>query len=608
MKKVTFRKIFIKNFLSVGKEPLIISFKNGFNVISGINRDENNIKNGVGKTLIVDALYFAIFGETLREISKQAFVVNRQTKGRCEVKLAFSVENNGNKDNYIITRTLNDSSFEVIKNKENITQASIADSTKYVTDLLSADRTIWQNCVVLRANATVPFMAKKKQEKKNFIESIFRLNIFSDMAKLLKEDTRDIKTKLDVVQSTISRIEEHINGYNQEIAKHKDAEAEIKKTIGQQTARIKDDIKKETQRKNDLLSNVQNLAPLKEDLLSDVKKYKNQQNLLQKATDEKYKCEVAINVAKKDLEKLNSTGDVCPLCKRPYEEAHKNEVRRQKADLKQEIRASEIKRGKCVTLIEKTKAGVSELESVIQKKKEEYKRLQNASEEVKQIDRNISRLESQLSVFNEQKESSIIKSFEELIKKEEADLKANKEENERLKKGLQMFSMCDVILSEYGVRAYIVNKLLNLLNERIEFYLSSFKSLFHFTFNQIFEEEIVDDNGVVCQYGNCSGAESKKIDLAVAFAFNDVLKFHQQTQYNLMFFDEILDSSLDAQSLSTIISFINEYVQENEKASYLITHKSDVDLPEISDNILLEKKDGFTYLVQPKKPTNQQQA
>ena len=112
MKKVTFRKIFIKNFLSVGNEPLIISFKNGFNVISGINRDENNIKNGVGKTLIVDALYFAIFGETLREISKQTFVVNRQTKGRCEVKLAFSVENNGIKDQYIITRTLNDSSQE----------------------------------------------------------------------------------------------------------------------------------------------------------------------------------------------------------------------------------------------------------------------------------------------------------------------------------------------------------------------------------------------------------------------------------------------------------------------------------------------------------------
>lgn len=113
--------------------------------------------------------------------------------------------------------------------------------------------------------------------------------------------------------------------------------------------------------------------------------------------------------------------------------------------------------------------------------------------------------------------------------------------------------------------------------------------MFTFTFNEFFEEELKDSNGIICLYGNCSGAEQKKIDIAIIFAFIDILKFHQQLEYNVAFYDEILDSSLDAKSLEIIVNFIAEQSVANGKCSYIITHKSDCQLPNVNDTIFLKK-------------------
>ena len=140
--------------------------------------------------------------------------------------------------------------------------------------------------------------------------------------------------------------------------------------------------------------------------------------------------------------------------------------------------------------------------------------------------------------------------------------------------------------------------LLELLNSRITFYLNKLKSTFKFTFNELFEDEIKDINGNLCSYGNCSGAEMKKIDLAISFAFIDILKYQQQLEYNVLFMDEILDSSLDTKSLEYVIEFLSEYVTQNNIGLYLITHKSDVNLPDINKMIILEKRNGFTTLLE----------
>jgi DNA repair exonuclease SbcCD ATPase subunit len=165
---------------------------------------------------------------------------------------------------------------------------------------------------------------------------------------------------------------------------------------------------------------------------------------------------------------------------------------------------------------------------------------------------------------------------------------------ENLEKELGKMNICEHILGEYGVRAYIVNKLLDLFNNRIMYYLSAIKSTFSFRFNEYFEEEIKDSNGVICLYNNCSGAEIKKIDLAISFAINDMLSLQHQISYNVIFFDEILDSSLDDKSLNIVLNFISEHCYKENKSVYIISHKSGAQIPFINEVITLEKINGFT--------------
>ena len=117
MKKIIFEKLTIKNFLSVGETPVEIKFRPGMHGITGINKDQLDRRNGVGKSTIPDALFFALFGTTLRELKKE-FIINNITNKTCEVSLAFSIIHNGETNNFEIIRTLEPSKCYLYKIKE----------------------------------------------------------------------------------------------------------------------------------------------------------------------------------------------------------------------------------------------------------------------------------------------------------------------------------------------------------------------------------------------------------------------------------------------------------------------------------------------------------
>ena len=180
MKTVNFTKITIQNFLSVGEEPVIVDFKRGLHIITGRNIDKPERKNAVGKSTIADALYFAIFGETLREIKKE-LIINNITGGRTQVELEFEVDSPRGNNKFHIVRTLLPTKIQVYKDGIDKTRDSLANTTKYICDVLSASPAIFQNCVIMTVNNAVPFMAKNKTEKRRFIEDIFGMEVFSKM-------------------------------------------------------------------------------------------------------------------------------------------------------------------------------------------------------------------------------------------------------------------------------------------------------------------------------------------------------------------------------------------------------------------------------------------
>ena len=191
MKFVTFQKLKIKNFLSVGEEVVSVDFKQGLHIITGINRDKEDRRNGVGKSTIADALYFAIFGSTIREIKKE-FISNNLTNGICQVEVSFNVNSPKGNDDFVIVRSLNPSRLNIYKNNIDKTRDSIANTTEYIEAVLSSSPEVFQNCVIMTVNNTLPFMAKSKVDKRKFIEQVFNLQIFSQMLSNFREDQNKI--------------------------------------------------------------------------------------------------------------------------------------------------------------------------------------------------------------------------------------------------------------------------------------------------------------------------------------------------------------------------------------------------------------------------------
>ena len=205
MKKVVFKTLKVKNFLSIGKTPVVVDFQKGLNIITGINKDLMDRQNGTGKSSLVDSFYFALFGETTRELKKE-FVVNNLTNETAEVSLTFSID----KNEYEIIRTIKPSKLNLFENGQDVSRDSISNTTEYILSILNLTPEIFTNCICLSINSTIPFMAQKKLEKKKFIEGIFNLDVFSRMNSNLKEEYVEVKKEIESKSEKYSDLEKTI--------------------------------------------------------------------------------------------------------------------------------------------------------------------------------------------------------------------------------------------------------------------------------------------------------------------------------------------------------------------------------------------------------------
>ena len=172
MKYVNFKKITAKNFLSIGEDPVSVEFSKGLHIITGNNKDKPDRRNAIGKSTIADAIYFAIFGETLRELKKD-LIPNNITGGKTHVELDFEVISAANTKEYKIIRSLSPTKTIIFEDGVEKTLDSTNNTNKYICDVISASPAIFQNCVIMTVNDATPFMAKSKIDKRKFIEDIF---------------------------------------------------------------------------------------------------------------------------------------------------------------------------------------------------------------------------------------------------------------------------------------------------------------------------------------------------------------------------------------------------------------------------------------------------
>lgn len=602
MKYIIFNKVKIQNFLSVGNIPVEVDFKRGLHIITGVNKDKEDRRNGVGKSTVADGIYFAVFGETLRDLKKD-HIINNINRKNCEVTLDVTIKHFDRSENIIIRRTLEPSKCYITINGEDKTRDSISNTNAYIMQKFNCTPDIFQNCVIMTINNTIPFMAKKKQEKRKFIEDIFNLSVFSNMLNILKNDITEKKKDFDIESTRYEEANKTLIAYEEQQVRiaHERKEKcnkykNRKKNNAEEIETINDRLSKFAKKDTDAIKN--KIIELNEGIvkldqaLQDIRHSKSEKSTL-------------INQLQKQINNVVSGKDTCPSCLRIIEETDKNHIVNEKKKINNCINEHEnsiddfnTKERSVIDKTTKIKQKIRELENNIHAIALEEKdisslhqRLDQLNEWQGMLDQDIQDLEND----NTTSDNSITEQREKLN-----NLQINLD---KLKNDLGNLDIVKFIVSEEGVKSYIVKKILQLFNTKLAYYLSKMDANCKCEFNEYFEEQIIDNKGKECSYFNFSGAERKSVDLACLFAFMDIRRLQGDVCFNFSIYDELFDSSLDERGVELVINILKERIEKFNESIMVISHRKESIKAATGDVIFLEKSNGITRRVDYKEYT-----
>lgn len=600
MKKIIFNKVTIKNFLSIGKTQVSLDFKSGITLITGENLDKGG-RNGVGKSSLIEAIYWCLFGNTIRDIKKDKVLHNQSKKG-CEVVLNFNVHNGQDESSFRITRTLEPSKL-VLENitdteTKDISLSSMPKTDEYIKELIGANEEVFQNSVIMTANGTIPFMAQKKIDKRKFIEGILDLSIFSEMLLKVRADYNEKKKENDLMAKDFSH-ETHVLGM---------LEATKQNFDENKTKRI-DNIKDKIKVAKDSLQNLKaKNIPDVSSLREQIKALKDKNEELREDLKDSNKKSVdigkeksgysdKINQAKREKQKILDKGNVCPTCNREYCEEDVSYIKSEIDKLDKIIEnttplyTETVKREEKIhkkgtdiqEKIDNNKDKISDIEETISDASLHHQKIKTAEEKIEEYKSNIEEIEQE--IFND--DSKIVAS-ENKIKTLEKDLSD-------LQKRLLILENAKFVVSEEGVKTFIVKKMLNALNSQLNYYLKALDAPCTCVFDETFEETIYNDGGKECSYFNFSGGERKRIDVAVLLMFQDILRCQSGTSFNLNMYDELLDTGLDDKGIEKVLDILREKVTKQNDAIYIVSHKATAK-SNIDEVIFLKKDNGVTSI------------
>jgi len=594
---VNFKTLAIKNFLSVGEVPVEINFQEGVNVITGTNYDKEDSKNGVGKSTIADALYFALFGTTIRELSKD-LIVNSFSKKKCEVVLDIDIENGNGLSQYRITRTINPTKCHMTKNGEDVTRSTMAKTNEYIQRLIMSNGKIFQNSVIMTINNTVPFMAQSKIDKRKFIESILSLEIFSEMLSKAREEHNTLKKDYEVLFTKVEGIEKGYN-FNKEqldtFEENKRLKIEaLEKRIEENKAKI-DELKKSIKElPDDILEKLDIKIDQGNEELKDI------QSLYKAAYQNLADVKSKINHIEDQLKEIEKVGAICTTCKRAYSDDDLKHKDSNKKELNNKLKEL----NKDLAIAQK---GLDKVNANQIKKEKEIKDVQDKKNVVRDVLSNNKNIETKIGLINENvqeivKEIDDVKkqtndALERVVKELEEKLKAGKADLEKLDHDCNVLECVKFVVSEEGVKSYIVKKILAVLNGRMAYYLEKLHANCLCQFDEFFDEQITDEKGEHKSYFNFSGGERKRIDLACLFSFLDIRRMQGDVHFSTIFYDELLDSSLDDKGVELVLDILRERSQKHKENCYIITHRGTTITEKIDNTVFLEKRNNFTYLL-----------
>ena len=568
---IIFEKIRWKNFLSTGNQFTEVNLNDSATtLIIGTN--------GAGKSTILDALCFSLFNKSFRKINKNQ-LINTTNEKTCVVEVEFSI---GVKK-YKVVRGMKPGVFEIWTNNELQNQfSSSTDQQKYLEqNVLKLNYKSFTQIVILGSSNFVPFMQLNPASRREVIEDLLDIRIFSQMNVITKERIKSSKDQISQLKSDFKNIEDKISMQKRFI---KELEDRSQNDVQEKN----DEIQKLLFQENELTNTNEILSKEVSKLQENINSLSGFKEKLDEYADFKSKISQKVSIVCKEHKFFNEN-TVCPTCEQNIEE----EFRLNKIDDSQN-KAQELR------------SGLEQLEKVIESERireSKFKKISgdianNLNEisknnttisglqrQVKQLDFEIQRITSRDETGNTEYEK-----LSELIE-EGKEVALNLDEKIKYKSNLEIIHY---LLKDDGVKTKIVKKYLPIINQQINRYLQLMDFYINFKLDQEFNETVESPIHEDFSYSSFSEGEKMRIDLALLFTWREVAKLKNSSSTNLLIMDEVFDSSLDGYGTDEFMKIIKYVVQKSN--IFVISHKNE--LYDKFDSVLkFDKVKGFSSMV-----------
>jgi len=568
---ILFEKIRWKNLLSTGNAFTEINFtKSNNTLIIG--------HNGAGKSTILDALCFGLFGKPFRKINKPQ-LLNSINQQACVIEIEFKI----GKKSYKVIRGIKPNTFEIYCNGSLVNQdAKAKDYQEHLEKfILKLNYKSFTQVVILGSASFVPFMQLSPGDRRAIIEDLLDIQIFSSMNGLVKEKLSEIKEEVSRVNYGISLTQEKISLQQQNIEEHeKHNESEIQKK--------KDEIQENEKQLNQLTKDIELIQKHIDVLQSKINDSSSLEKKHKKLFQLETKVESNIKKVKKDIE-FYEQNDNCPTCRQSIESEFKSDQiseRKNKINVQQkgleEITKEIDKLNTRLTEINETikhinahsneivkhTSTITAVNSYIVKLGKEIVELQTKKGNIGDINSKLLTLQEELAVFNEQRE--------------------------KLSFDKHYYDFAATLLKDTGIKTRIIKQYLPIMNKLINKYLSAMDFFVNFNINENFEETIKSRHRDEFSYANFSEGEKMRIDLALLFTWRQIAKLKNSTNTNLLILDEVFDSSLDTVGTEEFLKLIHEMGTDTN--IFVISHKGDQLFDKFRSVIRFEKKNNFSRI------------
>ena len=565
---IIFKSLRFKNFLSTGNNWTHID----------LNKSKSTLivgQNGAGKSTMLDAIAFGLFGKPHRNINKPQ-LINTVNNKNCVVEVTFVI----GKSQYKVVRGIKPNVFEIWKNDDMINQSSHSKEYQKILEqnILKLNHKSFHQIVVLGSSSFVPFMQLPAQHRRDVIEDLLDINVFSKMNSLLKEKTamlrdkmKDLSFKLDVENNKIETQKKYISdlkALNKTAKEQKDV----------QVNKLRKDLASLSKENAEISSEVENKQkPLEKELN---KLHDRKQVFVQYNAQFRQQMSQVVKESKFYEENEN-----CPTCSQEITESVRND----------KLQSSKEKAKELKDAMDEASIKSGEIEDSIKQVSDDLNAIRAKQSTVNSNNQTIARIQNEIEYLEKELNQT-------------GDLETAKEELEAMQNTANEFNMDKFVLNEdysynnvmsemlkdTGIKTKIIKQYIPVINKLVNQYLQILDFYVHFDLDESFTETIRSRHRDQFSYDSFSEGEKQRIDLALLFTWRMIAKMKNSISTNLLLLDETFDSSLDHDGVENLMKILHS-LDENSN-TFIISHKGDILDGKFKDKIEFVKEKNFSKI------------